>query len=185
MTHKIKQKQLLLKIRLVTLFFMAALIVSGITAFPIETEFRLLMPFLNIEGQNPENLNALQHWLAFVYEGISTTNAQFPFIAYGFDWLAFAHIVIALVFIGLYREPVRNKWLVSWAMICCIAVVPLALICGAIRQIPFFWQLLDIAFGVFGMIPLVYLRKLILKLEKYEFFQQNNLSNSNDNSRAT
>jgi len=168
MKNKIEKKQLLLKIRLVTLFFMAALIVSGITAFPIETELRLLMPILNIDGQNPENLNALQRWLAFVYEGFSTTNAQFPFIAYGFDWLAFAHIAIALAFIGLYREPVRNKWLVTWAMICCIGIIPLTLICGAIRQIPCFWQLIDIAFGVFGMIPLVYLRKIILKLEKYE-----------------
>ena len=168
MENNIEQKQLLLKIRLVTLFFMAALVVSGITAFPIETGLRLLLPFLNIEGQNPESMNTLQSWLAFVYEGISTTNAQFPFLAYGTDWLAFAHIAIALAFIGLYREPIRNKWLVSWAMICCVAVIPLALICGAIRQIPFFWQLIDISFGVFGIIPLVYLRKLILKLEKYE-----------------
>jgi hypothetical protein len=168
MKQKIEQKQIFLKIRLLTLFFMTALVVSGITAFPIETGLHFLMSFLNIEGQNPENLNAFQTWLAFVYEGVSTTNAQFPFLAYGTDWLAFAHIVIALAFIGLYREPIRNKWLVSWAMICCVAVVPLALICGAIRQIPFFWQLIDIAFGVFGMIPLIYLRNLILKLEKYE-----------------
>ena len=166
MKNKIEQKQLLLKIRLVTLFFMAALVVSGTTAFPIETELRMLMQLLNIEGQNSESLNGLQHWLAFIYEGVSTTNAQFPFIAYGFDWLAFAHIAIALAFIGLYREPVRNKWLVTWAMICCVGIIPLALICGEIRGIPFFWRLIDISFGVFGMVPLIYLRKLILRLEK-------------------
>jgi hypothetical protein len=162
MNSKIVEKRTLLKIRLLTLFFIAALVVSGITAFPIETELRLATRLLNSEVENP---NALQSWLALVYEGVKTTNAQFPFLAYGTDWLAFAHIVIALAFVGLYREPVRNKWLVSWAMICCIGVIPLALICGAIRQIPFFWQLIDIAFGVFGMIPLIYLRKLILKLE--------------------
>ena len=166
MKNKIEQKQLLLKIRLVALFFMAALVVSGITAFPIETGLRFLMQFLNIDGQNPENLNVLQRWLAFVYEGISETNAQFPFIAYGFDWLAFAHIAIAVAFVGLYREPTRNKWLVTWAMICCVGVIPLALICGEIRQIPFFWRLIDCSFGVFGMIPLIYLKNLISKLEK-------------------
>jgi hypothetical protein len=166
MENKIEQKQLLLKIRLVTLFFMAALVVSGITAFPAETELRMAMQFLNIEGQNPESLNALQRWLASGYEALCATNAQFPFLAYGFDWLAFAHIVIALAFIGLYREPVRNKWLVTWAMICCVAVIPLALICGEIRQIPFFWRLIDCSFGVFGIIPLIYLRSLILRLEK-------------------
>ena len=166
MENKIEQKQILLKIRLITLFFIAALVVSGITAFPVETELRLLMQFLNIEGQNPENWNALQRWLAFVYEGVSATNAQFPFIAYGFDWLAFAHLAIAVAFIGLYREPVRNKWLVTWAMICCIGVIPLALICGEIRQIPFFWRLIDCSFGIFGIIPLLYLKSLISKLEK-------------------
>ncbi|MDR1730121.1 MAG: hypothetical protein LBR52_05610 [Prevotellaceae bacterium] len=161
-----KQKQLMLKIRLVTLFFMAALVVSGITAFPVETELRLLMRFLNIEGQNPENLNGLQHWLLSVYKGIIESNAQFPFIAYGFDWLAFAHLAIAVAFIGLFRNPVRNKWLVLWAMICCAGIIPLALICGEIRRIPFFWRLIDCSFGVFGMIPLIYLKKLILKLER-------------------
>jgi len=166
MEKKIEKKQLLLKIRLVTLFFMAALVVSGITAFPVETGVRLIVQFLNIEGQNPESLNALQRWFVFVYEGISTINAQFSFMMYGFDWLAFAHIVIALAFIGLYCEPVRNKWLVSWAMICCVAVIPLALICGEIRQIPLFWRLIDCSFGVFGMIPLIYLKSLISKFEK-------------------
>ncbi len=161
-----EQKKLLLKIRLLTLFFMAALIVSGITAFPVETELRFIMQFLNIEWQNPESLNELQRWLAVVYESISATNAQFPFIAYGFDWLAFAHLAIAVAFIGLYREPVRNKWLVTWAMICCAGVIPLAFICGKIRAIPFFWRLIDCSFGIFGMIPLIYLRKLILTLER-------------------
>jgi len=165
MRNKIEQKQLLLKIRLVTLFFMAALVVSGITAFPLETELRLITQFLNIDGQNPE-LNGLYRWLVSVNEGVSTTNAHFPFLAYGFDWLAFAHIAIAIAFIGLYRDPVRNKWLVTWAMICCVGIIPLALICSEIRGIPLFWRLIDISFGVFGIIPLIYLRKLILKLEQ-------------------
>jgi len=168
MENKIEQKQLSLKIRLITLFFMAALVVSGITAFPVETELRLAMQFFNIEGQNPESLNALQRWLASVYEGVSVTNAQYPFFAYGFDWLAFAHIVIALAFIGLYREPVRNKWLVSWAMICCVAIIPLAFICGEIRQIPILWRLVDCSFGIFGMIPLYLLRFYINKLEQIQ-----------------
>jgi len=162
-----EQKQLLLKIRLVTLFFMAALIVSGITAFPLENEAKLATQFLGINANPPaESYNELQTWIALVYQGIRATNAQFPFIAYGSDWLAFAHIVIAFAFIGLYREPVRNKWLVSWAMICCVGIIPLALICGEIRQIPFFWRLIDCSFGIFGIIPLIYLKNLISKIEK-------------------
>jgi hypothetical protein len=159
MENKI-EKQLLLKIRLVTLFFMAALIVSGITAFAVETELYILLKMLLATPY-------WNDWIETVFYGIAKTNAQYPFLAYGYDWLAFAHIVIALVFIGLYCEPVRNKWLVSWAMICCVAVIPLALICGEIRQIPLFWRLIDISFGVFGIIPLIYLKKLISKLENY------------------
>jgi len=37
----------------------------------------------------------------------------YPFIAYGTDWLAFAHFVIAIAFIGPWRDPVRNVWVVE------------------------------------------------------------------------
>jgi Na+/melibiose symporter-like transporter len=39
-------------------------------------------------------------------------------------------------------------------MIACVMVLPLAFICGPVRDIPFFWQLIDCSFGVFGFIPL-------------------------------
>jgi hypothetical protein len=39
-------------------------------------------------------------------------------------------------------------------MIACVAIIPLAFICGPIRQIPFYWRLIDCSFGVFGIIPL-------------------------------
>jgi hypothetical protein len=31
-----------------------------------------------------------------------------PWLAYGTDWLAFAHIVIAVFFIGPFVDPVQN-----------------------------------------------------------------------------
>jgi hypothetical protein len=82
------------------------------------------------------------------------------------DWLAFSHLVIAVAFIGLYREPVRNKWIVYFGMIACVGVIPLALICGAVRGIPFYWQLIDCSFGIFGFIPLYLLHVLVKKLEQ-------------------
>jgi len=57
---------------------------------------------------------------------------------------------------------------VEWAMLACIMVFPLAWICGPIREIPVYWRIIDCSFGVFGMIPLWYIRKLILQLEKQE-----------------
>jgi hypothetical protein len=35
-------------------------------------------------------------------------------------------------------------------MIACAGIVPLALICGHLRGIPFWWQLADMSFGIVG-----------------------------------
>lgn len=157
-------------IRILVIFFMFALAVSGITAFPVETELKWLMSVLPVPEIN-SLYSILYNWILKVLESMVEINRSHPFLAYGFDWLAFAHLIIAISFIGVYRKPVRNIWIVYWAMIACVAVIPLALICGHIREIPVFWRLIDCSFGVFGIIPLyilyIYIRKLqrILNLE--------------------
>lgn len=50
-------------------------------------------------------------------------------------------------------------------MIACAGIIPLALICGPIRGIPFFWTLIDMSFGVFGVIPLYVVLRKIRRLE--------------------
>jgi hypothetical protein len=85
-------------------------------------------------------------------------------MAYGTDWLAFAHIVIAVAFWGPLKDPMRNLWVVEFGMIACILVVPLALVFGPIRSIPPFWLMVDCSFGVFGIIPLWLARRGILKM---------------------
>ncbi|GHT31959.1 hypothetical protein FACS189434_02690 [Bacteroidia bacterium] len=161
------EKQLLRKIRLLVLFFIVALVASGVTAFPLVTELDILTSLLGIDGSLPPTAySGLKYWIATVNEGLVHTNQQYPFILYGTDWLAFAHIVIAVAFIGLYREPVRNKWLIYFGMIACAGILPLALICGAVRGIPFYWQLIDCSFGIFGLIPLYLLHIYVRKLEQ-------------------
>lgn len=115
------------KIRLLILFFMIALVLSGLTAMPAETELRWLMQYKDLL---PEQLG---NWLQTCYGALADTNSKYPFLAYGYDWLAFAHFVIALSFIGPYRNPVRNAWIIDWQIICCMAVIPLAVIAGPIR----------------------------------------------------
>lgn len=167
MNYSGKEKRLLLIIRLLVLFFMVALIVSGATAFPLETELRTLCNLLGISTDVPaDTYTGYQHWFAWIHEGLSQTNQNYPFLAYGTDWLAFAHIAIAIAFVGVYVKPVRNIWIVYWAMILCIAIMPVIFICGPIRHIPFYWQLVDSSFGIFGIIPLMLLRHYILKLER-------------------
>jgi hypothetical protein len=105
-------------------------------------------------------------WIERVYQALSDTNARYPFLAYGTDWLAFAHLVIAVAFIGPYIDPVRNKWIITFGLIACAGVIPLALIAGPIRGIPFPWRLIDCSFGILGCIPLLRCRRLILDLER-------------------
>jgi hypothetical protein len=47
-------------------------------------------------------------------------------------------------------------------------VVPLALICGPLREIPAFWTLVDISFGVVGIVPLALAYRHILLLERQQ-----------------
>lgn len=141
------------------IFFIIGLILSGITAFPLETELAWVCSWW------PEQSSRLYYWLSKCYEAIKDTNAKYPFMAYGYDWLAFAHIVIAIAFVGPLRDPVKNIWIIEFGCIACIAVIPLALIAGPIRNIPLYWRLIDCSFGVFGIIPLLICRRKIKQLE--------------------
>lgn len=150
---------LLKKIRLLILFFMIALILSGVTAFPVETELHWLL-------SHPSLIPSFaQTWLQNVYDALKETNTKYSMLAYGYDWLAFAHIVIALMFIGPLKNPVKNIWVIEWGILSCIAVIPLAFIAGPIRHIPLFHILIDCSFGVIGIIPLLICRRWIKQLE--------------------
>lgn len=86
-------------------------------------------------------------------------------MAYGTDWLAFGHFVIAIAFVGAVRDPVRNRWLYLFGMISCVLVIPYAMVCGAARGIPFYWRLIDCSFGVFGFVPLWFCWRWTRELE--------------------
>lgn len=147
-------------IRYYILFFIFAIVLSGLTTFPLESELRLLH----------ENVNSLpsflRDWITQVYFAIKDTNEKYYFLAYGYDWLGFAHLVIAICFIGPLKDPLKNIWVVQWGMIACLCVFPLALIAGAIRGVPMYWRLIDCSFGLVGFILLYLCYKKILKLEK-------------------
>jgi hypothetical protein len=103
-----------------------------------------------------------------VNDALTATNARYPFLAYGTDWLAFGHLVIAVAFLGPYIDPVRNKWFITFGLIACAGVIPLALIAGEIRGIPLPWRLVDCSFGVVGSVPLLFCRQSIVALERQD-----------------
>ncbi|MES2514681.1 MAG: hypothetical protein V4580_11080 [Bacteroidota bacterium] len=145
------------KIRRVVIVFIILLTLSGITAFPLITEVDFLITHINLF---PPFFHA---WIRTIYESVHQTPS---IVLYGTDWLAFAHIIIGLFFVGVYQNPVRNKFTVNVGIIACIAVFPLAFICGPIRHIPFYHQIIDCGFGLLGLIPLFYIKFKINVLEK-------------------
>jgi len=155
----------LFRYRLVLGAFITALVLSGITAFPLLHELELLARILGIAPDAaPASLSGLQFWIATVRDGLRDVHAHHPWLAYGTDWLAFAHLIIALFFIGPWREPVANAWVLKVGLFACAAVILLALICGPIRGIPFYWRLIDCSFGVLGALPLLYCLRLTRRL---------------------
>jgi len=152
-------KTLKRRIKICLWIIITGLALSGITAFPLESELAILKDHLSATS-------LMGGWINSIYNAIKTTNDQFPWLSYGTDWLAFAHLVIAVVFIGPLRDPVKNIWVIHFGMIACIGVFPLAFVAGTIRGIPFFWQLIDCSFGVIGLIPLYLCHKYIQLLEQ-------------------
>jgi hypothetical protein len=152
------------RIRLYLLLFVAGLVVSGVTAFPLESESRWLVDLLTRPGSPAPT--TLVDFLTRVADGLHDTYTRYPFIAYGTDWLAFAHLVIAVAFWGPLRDPVRNVWVVQFGMIACVAVIPLALVCGPLRGIPPYWQAVDCSFGIIGIVPLILALRHIRELER-------------------
>jgi hypothetical protein len=145
------------KIKLCIWIIIIGLVLSGLTAFPLETELGILNDYISIA-------NPFHHWINTVYNAVKITNSQFPYLSYGTDWLAFAHLVIAIAFIGPLKDPIKNIWVIEFGMIACVTIFPLAFIAGAIRHIPIFWRLIDCSFGIIGLIPLYYCRVNIKKL---------------------
>ena len=153
------------RIRPLLVVFILGLVLSGLTALPLETEVEWLAGMVGAD--QPDSgfwPREVKHWAAAVREGIAQTNQRYPFMAYGTDWLAFAHLAIAVAFIGPFRDPVRNVWVIDFGMIACLAVIPMALIAGPLRGIPLWWRLIDCSFGVFGILPLWAARCYVKKL---------------------
>lgn len=150
--------QLRKQVRLLLIFFMMALVISGATALPISMELNIILKMF------PAHLS-ITRFLSDINQSLIFTQQHYPFLLYGYDWLAFGHFVIALAFIGPFKNPVRNIWVLDFGMIACIMVLPFAFIMGEMRGVPIYWRLIDCSFGVIGIMPLWLCRIKIKKME--------------------
>ena len=143
------------RLKIFTGLFVLGLVLSGLTAIPIVTQFNVGRYWFGADfragGWLPE---AVSTWLVQVDRGIQVADRDAPFIWYGTDWLAFGHIAVGLAFVGAWRNPVGNRWLYDYGLCLCALVVPWAWCFGSLRGIPWWWRLIDSSFGLCGAIPL-------------------------------
>jgi hypothetical protein len=137
--------------------FIIGLILSGLSAFPLQGELAMVGNALGISDPSGfDTLHGFRHWIAFVTFGLQQTYAHFPFFGYASDWLGYGHFVIALFFILPLLDPRRYRGVLNIGLLACLGVFVVALVCGPVREIPLFWRLIDCSFGLLGAIPLLY-----------------------------
>ncbi|WP_205573234.1 hypothetical protein [Flavisolibacter nicotianae] len=134
-------------IRQLLLLFMVCLFLSGLTAIPVDLQLGILVKSVKQD-------TTLHAWLQKVLLAYREVANEYPFLFYGYDWLAFAHFILALLFLGPYRDPVKNIWIIQFGLITCVLVIPFAFAAGYFRGIPLGWRLIDCSFGVFGFLLL-------------------------------
>jgi hypothetical protein len=154
------------KIRFILICFVIALVISGATAIPLNVELRILDSLVGEGTSMSRTWPSMSMWISRVHIALEEMSAENEFLAYGYDWLAFGHFVIAIIFMGAVKDPLRNRWIVEAGMIACILIIPYAFLFGQVRGIPIMWTVIDTLFGIVGIIPLWYVRRLIMSEEK-------------------
>jgi len=127
------------------------LLVSGITVWPAVPELRIAVEIVWGGGAPTDGLHG---FVMHAIEGLEFVQAHYPFMLYAHDWLAFAHIMLAILFAGAIRDPVRNVWIVQCGLIMCALVPVLAGICIPLRGMPLVWFWIDFAFAPAAALPL-------------------------------
>jgi hypothetical protein len=158
------RRVLVRRVRVVLGIFIVLLVLFGLTAFPMVSGIKLVNGWFG-EGSWMEGVySPMAEWITHVHDGLLEIDREQPFIFYGTDWMGFGHIVIAIFMAGALKDPVKNIWVIEAAMIACALVIVLALVCGPMRGIPFFWRLVDCAFGV-GVVPVWVCRRYVKRIE--------------------
>lgn len=67
-------KSLLARVRWLLALFIVGLVVSGVTAFPLDREMDFLLKVRGLDGaRGPMNPQGLDQWLLTVHEGLKVT----------------------------------------------------------------------------------------------------------------
>ncbi|HEY2725629.1 MAG TPA: hypothetical protein VGI61_00530 [Parafilimonas sp.] len=148
------------KIKIAIIITIAGLLLNGISAVPLISELNILL-------SKPDALPKFLHnWWMYVNKGVNETTRYYPFMRYGFDWLAFAHLLIAIAFIGPLKDPIKNEWIVQWGMIASALSVVMAFGWERLRGIPLWWSCIDASIAIIAFIILWLCNKWIKDLKQ-------------------
>lgn len=157
-----EERRYLKRARIMLGLVAAGLALSGVTVWPAEWEVRTGIALL---WGDAEPSGALHAFALRVLDGLETLNRDYAFLWYGYDWLAFAHLVLAILFAGAMRDPVRNVWVIQFGLIACALIPVLAGISIPLRGIPLGWFLVDFAFAPAAAIPLWVALRSVRRIE--------------------
>ena len=163
---EIEHKKIRRRIRVLLVLFVLGLAFGCQIVLFVEPQLAWLKDMLGPGTRMGQHFPNLSEWINHLYEGITETYSKYPFMAYCMDWLAFAQLAFIIFFIGAIIDPARNVWIIKSAMVICVMHILLAFGSGRFRGIPFFWQLLDSTFGIFGLVVLYLAYKNIKYLER-------------------
>lgn len=148
------ETKLLGRIRILLIIFMAALVLCGVSIFPLKQQIDLVAGAFGSGTLTDRIFPPMAQWIEQLHEGITHVHTNYPFLFYCTDWVGFAMIVIALVFVGPIRDPVRNIWVIQFGILTCLLTIPAIVICGTIRRFPPFWFVVDSLFAIGGLVLL-------------------------------
>lgn len=139
---------------------MLGLVLTGVSVFPVVTLVEWLVTWL--AQRSPDF--AVTLWLQGVNAALSYNAEHYPFLLYTLDWLGFAHLLIALVFWGAWRDPVQNRWVIEFGILACSLTFPAIILFGLKNDLPLWWLGLDSLFGIVGALLLLRAHQLTIKL---------------------
>ncbi len=93
------------------------------------------------------------------------------YLLYGLDWLGYTHFLIALAFIGPWRDPIKNIWVIDFGIIVSLLILPVVFILGYQSEVPIWWSLIDYIFGVISAALLLYIKQQVNQLEAHITYQ--------------
>ncbi len=144
---------------------MAGLLLKGVLTFALILQSHAFLSVLARSAHFGAG-TPLFDWINHVHLTLAATGGTAPFLAYSTDSLALAYILFGILFLGPYRDPVRNEWIINFGLLGCVGIFLLAVIAGPLRNIPVFWRWINTSFALACALPLLLCRHY-LKLLKH------------------